>query len=73
MPDSFSHRSSPTKTNTNQNGLIDANPGDIPTEPDFSRDDQDVTPVNEATFERPEEQSKEQSKEQSVEKAQKQS
>jgi hypothetical protein len=53
MPDSYSHRSSPTKTNTNQNSLIDANPGDTPTEPDYSRDDQDVTPVNEAALERP--------------------
>lgn len=53
MPDSYSHRSSPTKTNTNQNGLIDANPGDTPTEADYSRDDQDITPVNEAALERP--------------------
>ncbi|MBD1843379.1 hypothetical protein H6F89_08185 [Cyanobacteria bacterium FACHB-63] len=69
MPDSLSHRSSPTKTNTNQNGLIDADPGDTPTEPDFSRDDQEVTPVNEATFERPQEPSQEPS----TEKEQKQS
>ncbi|MCU0551741.1 MAG: hypothetical protein MUC48_20555 [Leptolyngbya sp. Prado105] len=53
MPDSYSHRSSPTKTNTNQNGLIDADPGDTPTEPDYSRDDQEITPVNEAALERP--------------------
>ncbi|MBD2079134.1 hypothetical protein [Leptolyngbya sp. FACHB-17] len=65
MPDSFSHRSSPTKTNTNQNGLIDADPGNTPTEPDFTRDDQDVTPVNEATFERPQESSTEKEQKQS--------
>jgi hypothetical protein len=53
MPDSNSHRSNPTKTNTNQNSLIDANPGDTPTEPDYSRDDQEITPVNEAALERP--------------------
>lgn len=44
------------KPNTNQNSLIDTNPANVPTEADFSRDDQDVTPVNPAAMERPEEQ-----------------
>ncbi len=48
-----SHKSNAEKPNTNQNGLIDLNPGDTPTEPDFSRDDQDVTPTNPAALERP--------------------
>ncbi|MGG6267834.1 hypothetical protein ACQ4M3_12130 [Leptolyngbya sp. AN03gr2] len=53
MAKSNSHKTSPTKPNTNQNGEIDLNPGDTPTEADYTRDDQDVTPVNEAAFERP--------------------
>ncbi|BAS59183.1 hypothetical protein LBWT_51520 [Leptolyngbya boryana IAM M-101] len=65
MPDSYSHRSSPTKTNTNQNGLIDTNPGDTPTEPDYSRDDQEITPVNEAALERPTEKAPQENQEKS--------
>lgn len=42
------------KPNTNQNGLIDTDPANVPTEADFSRDDQAVTPVNPAAMERPE-------------------
>ncbi len=65
MAKSFSHKTSPTKSNTNQNGLIDPNPGDTPTEADYTRDDQDVTPVNEAAFERPTEESTEKDQKQS--------
>ena len=53
-----SHKGVNTKT-TNQNGVIDANPGDTPTEADYSRDDQEVTPVNPAATERPEDSSTE--------------
>lgn len=53
MAKSYSQKTSPTKPNTNQNGEIDLNPGDTPTEADYTRDDQDITPVNEAAFERP--------------------
>lgn len=42
---------------TNQNGVIDPNPGDTPTEPDFTRDDQDVTPTNPAATQRPDQES----------------
>lgn len=45
------------KPNTNQNGLIDPDPANVPTEADYSRDDQDVTPVNPAAMERPQDQS----------------
>jgi hypothetical protein len=65
MPDSYSHKTSTIKSNTNQNDLTDPNPGDTPTEADFSRDDQDVTPVNEAAFERPTEESTEKDQKQS--------
>lgn len=50
---SASHKSTSEKPNNNQNSLIDPNPGDTPTEEDYSRDDQDVTPVNSAATERP--------------------
>jgi hypothetical protein len=50
-----SHKGSSEKPNTNQNSLIDPDPGDTPTEVDYSRDDQDVTPVNPAATERPKE------------------
>ena len=53
MAKSLSHKTNSTKPNTNQNGSIDTNPGDTPTEVDYSRDDQDITPVNEAALERP--------------------
>ncbi|MER3434554.1 MAG: hypothetical protein C4288_14300 [Leptolyngbya sp. ERB_1_1] len=65
MAKSFSHKTSPTKDNTNQNGLIDANPGDTPTEVDYTRDEQDVTPVNEAALERPTEETTEKDQKQS--------
>lgn len=45
------------KLNTNQNGLIDLDPANVPTEADYSRDDQEVTPVNPAAMERPKDQS----------------
>ncbi len=51
-----SHKGNAAKPNTNQNGLIDPDPADTPTEADYSRDDQDVTPVNSAAMARPEEQ-----------------
>jgi hypothetical protein len=50
---SASHKSTSDKPNVNKNSVIDPNPGDTPTEPDYSRDDQDVTPVNPAALERP--------------------
>ncbi|KAM3091798.1 hypothetical protein ACKFKG_23985 [Phormidesmis sp. 146-35] len=50
-----SHKGTNAKT-TNQNGVIDADPGSTPTEADYSRDDQDVTPVNPAATERPKDQ-----------------
>lgn len=59
MAKSNSQKTSPTKSNTNQNGQIDPNPGDTPTEADYTRDDQDITPVNEAAFERPTEEAPE--------------
>ena len=51
-----SHKGSAAKPNNNQNGLIDPDPTGVPTEADYSRDDQDVTPVNPAAMERPEDQ-----------------
>ncbi|BAU10142.1 hypothetical protein LEP3755_06220 [Leptolyngbya sp. NIES-3755] len=65
MAKSNSQKTSPTKPNTNQNGEIDPNPGDTPTEADYTRDDQDVTPVNEAAFERPTEEATENDQKQS--------
>ncbi len=65
MAKSLSHKTSPTKPNTNQNGEIDTNPGDTPTEVDYSRDDQEITPVNEAAFERPTESAAEKDQKQS--------
>lgn len=56
-----SHKGTSEKPNVNQNGSIDPNPGDTPTEPDFSRDDQDVTPVNPEALERPTDNTTEQS------------
>lgn len=53
-----SHKGVNAKT-PNQNSIIDPNPGSTPTEPDFSRDDQNVTPVNPAATERPEDQQSE--------------
>ena len=50
------HKGSATKPNTNHNGLIDPDAANIPTEADYSRNDQDVTPVNLAAMERPEDQ-----------------
>ncbi|MGV0023616.1 hypothetical protein [Phormidesmis priestleyi] len=55
-----SHSGVNTKT-TNQNGVIDANPGDTPTDVDYSRDDQEVTPVNPAATERPKDKPSDQS------------
>ncbi|MCY7322409.1 MAG: hypothetical protein LH660_11570 [Phormidesmis sp. CAN_BIN36] len=52
-----SHKGSSAKPNNNQNGLIDPDPIGVPTEADYSRNDQDVTPVNAAATERPKEQS----------------
>lgn len=48
-----SHKGNATK-NTNRNGLIDPDPANVPTEADYSRNDRDVTPVNSAATERPE-------------------
>lgn len=52
-----------TKPNVNQNTNIDPNPGDTPTEVDYSRDDQDVTPVNPEAMERPDTHSTDKDKE----------
>jgi hypothetical protein len=51
-----SHKGNAAKLNTNQNGLIDPDPANVLTEVDYSRDDQDVTPVNPAAVERPQDQ-----------------
>ncbi|NDJ16969.1 hypothetical protein [Myxacorys almedinensis] len=42
-----------TKPNVNQNSNINPDPGDTPTEVDYSRDDQDITPANPNAMERP--------------------
>ncbi|HTL89431.1 MAG TPA: hypothetical protein VL134_08510 [Leptolyngbya sp.] len=65
MADSNSQRTSPTKTNTNQNGLIDPKPGEIPTEADYSRDDQAINSTKEAALERPTEEPTEEKQKQS--------
>jgi hypothetical protein len=53
---SASHKSPSIKPNVNANGVSDADP-DTPTEIDYSRNDQDVTPANPAALERPTEES----------------
>jgi hypothetical protein len=53
---SASHKSTSIKPNVNANGVSDPDP-DVPTEIDYSRDDQEVTPANPAVLERPTEES----------------
>lgn len=48
-----SHKSNAEKPNVNANGLINIDPGETPVEPDFTRDDQEVTPTNPEALERP--------------------
>ena len=49
-----SHKGKSIKPNVNANGTnINTSEPNLPTEADYSRDDQDVTPVNPAAMERP--------------------
>jgi hypothetical protein len=50
--ESASHKSPSIKPNVNASGVSEPDP-DVPTEVDYSRDDQDVTPVNSTVLERP--------------------